>query len=206
MDTNLHNITENKQSIFDYIKSQKWFFGVRADESLLFYSAKRNGYVKYIKKEYGIEFAETLLIPLKKNYPIRVFNLWQAKKFHTISNEKILKNPQILISYAKKNDLLYQDIEAYSKKLIVAIKKNGYHENIRLFNKIFGLYEIASAQFIIVFSLGLKLAENKENLKNIKGVIKKHDIWRNNVAFKEEAIGENLFYFFKFLTKNLESF
>jgi phosphohistidine swiveling domain-containing protein len=201
MDTNLHNITENKQSIFDYIKSQKWFFGVRADESLLFYSAKRNGYVKYIKKEYGIEFAETLLIPLKKNYPIRVFNLWQAKKFHTISNEKILKNPQILISYAKKNDLLYQDIEAYSKKLIVAIKKNGYHENIRLFNKIFGLYEIASAQFIIVFSLGLKLAENKENLKNIKGVIKKHDIWRNNVAFKEEAIGENLFYFFKFLTK-----
>jgi len=194
-------IENNGKNIFDYIKSQKWFFGVRADESLLFYSAKRNGYVKYIKKEYGIRFAETLLIPLKKNYPIRVFNLWQAKNFHAISNKKILKNPQILISYTKKNDLLYQDIKIYGRKLIMSIKKDDYHESIGLFNKILGLYEIASAQFIIIFSLGLKLAENKDNLKNIKGVIKKHDTWRNNVAFKEEAMGENLFYFFKFLTK-----
>lgn len=84
---------------------------MRADESLLFYSAKRNGYAKYIKEEYGIEFAETLLIPLKKNYPIRVFNLWQAKNFYAVSNEKILKNPQILVSYVEKNSLIYQDIE-----------------------------------------------------------------------------------------------
>jgi len=199
--TTLHNITKNKQSVFDYIKSQKWFFGVRADESLLFYSAKRNGYAKYIKKEYGIEFAETLLIPLKKNHPLRVFNLWQAKNFHAISNEKILKNPQILISYVKKNDLLYQDIKMYGEKLISATKKADYHESTALFNKICDLYEVASGQFIIIFSLGLKLAENKDNLKNIKGVIKIHDIWRNSVAFKEEAMGENLFYFFKFLAK-----
>lgn len=199
--TTLRNITKNKQGVFDYIKSQRWFFGVRADESLLFYSAKRNGYAKYIKKEYGIEFAETLLIPLKKNHPIRVFNLWQAKNFHTISNEKILKNPQILISYVEKNDLLYQDIEMYGKKLISATKKEDYHESVKLFNKIRNLYEVASGQFIIIFSLGLKLTENKDNLKNIGGVIKKHDIWRNSVAFKEETMGENLFYFFKFLTK-----
>lgn len=139
--TTLRNMTKNKQSIFDYIKSQKWFFGVRTGESLLFYSAKRNGYAKYIKKEYGIEFAETLLIPLKKNHPIRVFNLQQAKNFHTISNEKILKNPQILTSYVEKNDLLYQDIESYGKKLIVAIEKNDYHKSVGLFNKICNLYE-----------------------------------------------------------------
>lgn len=199
--TTLDNITKNKQGIFDYIKSQRWFFGVRADESLLFYSAKRNGYIKYIKKEYGIEFAETLLIPLKKNHPIRVFNLWQAKNFHAISNEKILKNPQILVSYVEKNDLLYQDLESYGKKLILAIEKNDYHKSVGLFNKMRAIYEIASGQFIIIFSLGLKLAENKDNLKNIEGVIKKHDTWRNSVAFKEEAMGENLFYFFKFLTK-----
>lgn len=199
--TTLHNITRNKQGIFDYIKGQRWFLGVRADESLLFYSAKRNGYAKYIKKEYGIEFAETLLIPLKNNRPIRVFNLWQAKNFHAISNNKILKNPQILISYVKKNDLLYKDIESYGKKLIVAIKKNDYHKSVILFNKIRYLYEIASGQFIIIFSLGLKLAENKDNLKNIEGVSKKHDMWRNSVAFKEEAMGENLFYFFRFLIK-----
>lgn len=199
--TTLHNITKNNQSIFDYIKSQKWFFGVRADESLLFYSAKRNGYIKYIKKEYGIEFAETLLIPLKKNHPIRVFNLWQAKNFHIVSNEKILKNPRILVSYVEKNDFLYQDIESYGKKLIMAIEKNDYHKSVGLFNKIRDLYEIVSGQFIIIFSLGLKLAENKDNLKDIARVIKKHDVWRNSVAFKEEAMGENLFYFFKFLTK-----
>jgi phosphoenolpyruvate synthase/pyruvate phosphate dikinase len=199
--TTLHNITENKQSIFDYIKSQKWFFGVRADESLLFYSVKRNGYIKYINKEYGIDFAETLLIPLKKNYPIRVFNHWQAESFHAISNKKILKNPKILISYIKKSDLLFQDIKIFGKKLILVTKENNYRKSAGLFNKILGLYEIASAQFIIIFSLGLKLAENKDKLKNVEGVIKKHDIWRNSMAFKEEAMGENLFYFFKFLTK-----
>ena len=193
--------TKNKQSILNYIKSQKWFFGVRADESLLFYSAKRNSYNKYTKKEYGIQFAETLLVPLKKNCPVRVFNLLQAKRFHEISNKKILKNPQILISYAEKNNLMYKDIEAHCKKLNGAVKRGGYHESIRLFNKILDLYEIASAQFIIIFSLGLKLAENKDGLKNIKDVIKKHDTWRNSVAFKEEAMAKNLLYFFEFLTK-----
>jgi phosphoenolpyruvate synthase/pyruvate phosphate dikinase len=89
----------------------------------------------------------------------------------------------------------------YGKKLITAIKKDSYQESVKLFDKTLDLYEIASAQFIIIFSLGLKLAENKDDLKNIKGVIKKHDTWRNSVAFKEEAMGENLFYFFKFLTK-----
>ena len=33
-------------------------------------------------------------------------------------------------------------------------------------------------------------------------MVKKHDTWRNSVAFKEETMGENLFQFFKyFLTK-----
>ena len=195
------NIIENNQSIFNYIKSQAWFFGVRADESLLFYSARRNSYIEYIKKEYGVEFAETMLVPLKRNYPIRVFNLQQAKEFHAISKKKILKNPQILISYVKKNNLLYREIEAYSKKLIATAKRSDYLRSIWLFNKILSLYEIANAQFIIIFSLGLKLVENKNKLKNIKGIIREHDIWRNGVAFKEEAMGKSLICFFKFLTK-----
>ena len=197
--TSLKKIKQNKQTIFDYIKSQTWFFGVRADESLLFYSAKRNGYKKYIKKEYGVEFAETLLIPLKNNYPIRIFNLWQAKNFHAVSNKKILQNPQVLISYVKKNDLLYRGIETHGKKLIRAIEKNEYHKSIELFKEVFSFYEIASAQFIIIFSLGLKLAENKDSLKNIKNITKEHDAWRNSIVFKEEAMDENLFNFFKFL-------
>lgn len=199
--TTLFNISKNKQVIFDYIKSQKWLLDGRADESLLFYSAKQNGYVKYVKKEYGIEFAETLLIPLKNNRSIRVLNIWQTKNFHAVSNEKNQNNPQILISYIEKNDLLYQNIESYGKKLIIAIEKNDYHKSLRLFNKICNLYEIASSQFVIIFYLGLNLAENKDSLKNIENVTEKHDKWRNSVALKEEAMGENLFYFFRFLTK-----
>lgn len=199
--TTLNNEFGSKQDIFNYIEKQEWFFGVRADESLLFYSAKRSGYDKYIKKEYGIGFAETLLVPFSKKYPIRVFNLRQAKHFHAISNYKILKNPQILIRYIEADNLIYNKIKKEGEKLIKAIQKNNYKECVRLFKKILSFYEIASAQFIIIFSLGLKLTENKDNLKNIRNIIKKHDVWRNSVAFKEEKMGENLFCFFEFLTK-----
>ncbi len=196
--TTISNISTNNQNVFDYIKSQKWFFGVRADESLLFYSAKTGGY-KHIKQEYGMNFAETLLIPLRKNYPIRVFNLSQAKNFHAVSNERILKSPKILSDYVKEDDVVYEKIGAEGKKLLFAIEKDNYKESVKLFNKILSLYEIASAHFIIIFSLGLKLAENTASLKNIADVAKKHDVWRNSVAFKEETMGENLFHFFKYL-------
>jgi len=204
--TTLKNIVQNKQSIFHYIKSQNWFFGVRADESLLCYSAKRDEYVRIIKKDYGIEFAETLLVPLKKNYLVRVFNLRQAKAFHAISKEKVFKNPKILFSYVKKNDMLWKNIVLQEEELTKAIKKKDYFKSLELFKKIFNLYEIASAQFIIIFSLGLKLTEDRDKLKNIRKILKTHDVWRNNVAFKNEELEESLFYFFKFLTnqKNLK--
>ena len=190
------------QNLIEKIKSQKWFFGTRRiEELLLFYSARRNSYSKYIKKEYGISFAETLFIPLKRDYPIRIFNLSQAKKFHEISNKKILKNPQILISYIEKNKILYQEINRHGKKLIFAIKEDDQQRSIELFNKTLSLYEIAIAQFIIIFSLGFKLVENKDTLKNIDQVIKKHDIWRNSLTFKEEPMNKSLFYFFKFITE-----
>jgi phosphoenolpyruvate synthase/pyruvate phosphate dikinase len=39
------------------------------------------------------------------------------------------------------------------------------------------------------------------NLNNAEDVVKKYNTWRNSVAFKkEEAMGENLFHFFKYLT------
>ncbi len=199
--TTLPNTTKRKQTILNYIKGQKWFFGVRADESLLFYSAKQDGCNEYIKKEYGAEFAETLLIPLLKNRPIRVFNLSQAKKFHEFSNKKILKNPRIILTYIAKNNRLYQEMESNGKRLATAIKNCDYHKSAGLFNKICNLYKVAGAQYIIIFSLGLKLTENINNLKNIGGIVQKHDEWRNSVAFKEEELGENLFYFFKFLSE-----
>ena len=152
--TTIHNVSLANRKILDYIESQKWFFGVRADESLLFFSAKTGGY-KFIEQNYGMHFAETLLIPLRKNYPIRVFNLLQAKSFHAVSNERILKDPKILSNYVKKDDVVYRKIEAEGKNLILMLKKDDYEEGVKSFNKILSLYEIASAHFIIIFSLGL---------------------------------------------------
>ncbi len=191
----------SKQKIFDYIKSQKWFFGVRADESLLFYSAKTSGY-DYIRQEYGMSFAETILIPLRKSSPIRVFNLVQAKKFHAFSYEKIYKNPKILSDFVNKDNAVYKKIAVKGKKMLLAIKKNDYDQSLNIFNEILSLYEKSSAYFIIIFSLGLKLTENSHDLKNVNKILKVHDAWRNSVAFKEEAMGENLFYFISYLIKN----
>jgi len=196
--TTIHNVSPANRKILDYIKSQKWFFGARADESLLFFSAKTGGY-KFIEQNYGMRFAETLLIPLRKNYPIRVFNLLQAKRFHSVSNKRILKDPKILLNYVKKDDVVYRKIEAEGKNLILMLKNDDYEEGVKSFNKILSLYEIASAHFIIIFSLGLKLAENIHNLNDIEKIVKAHDTWRNSVAFKEEAMGENLFHFFTYL-------
>lgn len=196
--TTMNGVVSANQNPFDYIKSQKWFFGVRADESLFFYSAKIGGY-DYIKRKYGIGFAETLLIPLRKNYPIRVFNLLQAKDFHTVSNGKILKDPEILALYIQKDNVVYKKIDTKGEKILLSLKKDDYDHSISLFNELLSLYEIVSAHFIIIFSLGLKLAENINNLHDIKRVTKAHDVWRNTVAFKEERMGETLFHFFEYL-------
>jgi len=197
--TFIRQIKQKTSSLYDYIKSQNWFFGVRAEESLLFYSAKREGYKQYLKKEYGMEFADTMLLPIRKDYPIRVFNRDQFKDFHVISEKKILKNPKILLSFIEKNELSWQDIARQNNELATALKRNDYIESIKLFKNIFSLYEISSVQFIIIFSLGLKLTENKNNLSGVEKILKKHDDWRNSIAFKEEKMGKNLFCFFKFL-------
>ena len=206
--TTLQDTSQNERKIIDYIKSHRWFFGVRRiDDWLLFYSVEKcDGYVKYVKKEYGIEFAEAVFMPSQKDYSLRAINFEQAKDFHVLSREKILKNPQILISYIKNNELLYRNIRKKRKKLIQMINKSDYHKSKELFKKIISLYEIVSAQFLIIFSLALKLIDNGANLKNIKGIIRKYGAWKNAARFKEEATIEDLFYFFRFLTnkKNLK--
>ncbi len=197
--TTLLNGEDEEANLLNYIKSEKWFLGIRADESLLFYSAKQQGCNKYIERKHGITFAESLLVTLSSNYPIRVFNLWQAKLFHAVSKEKIENNPLILLDYINENEKIYKSINNYCNKLIEAIKNNQTVESKKLFIKIFNMYEKVSAHFIIIFSLGLKLAENKDNIKNADELIKKHDEWRNSEVFREEAMGESIFYLFNYL-------
>lgn len=137
-------------------------------------------------------------MPLEKNYPIRVFNLWQMKIFHHLSNLKIKKKPELLKFYIEEDEKIYNQISEYGQKLIT---DNNVNNKIKYYKKIIKLYEIASAQFLIIFSLGLKLMEKQNKIKNSEELIKIHDEWRNTVAFKEEMMIEHLLSFFKSLFK-----
>ncbi|MBU1348586.1 hypothetical protein KJ781_00770 [Patescibacteria group bacterium] len=195
--TTLRKGRATEPTLLDYLKSQLWFFGIRADESLLFYSAKRHGQDIYLNRKHGAMATETLLIPLIENLPIRVFNLAQAKRFHAVSNRKILRNPRLLTDYIVKDDHTWRKIEQVCRRLMQATAKGNHTDGVALFKKSMDLYELASAYFTIIFSLGLKLAENANQLKNIGAITKKHDVWRNSVAFKEERLGESWWRFFQ---------
>jgi phosphohistidine swiveling domain-containing protein len=172
-----------------YIKNQNWFFGVRAEESLFFFSMKMIGEKKLMKKEYGAEFMEKILAPAKKDYPVRVINLDQAKAFHAHSLDLLLKDPQILTDYVKEDMRLWADIRALCKKV----------DSIDKFKKIVARYEVYGVHFNIIFSLGMKLTENADKFdkKTIGPILKQHDGWRNSVAFEEEKMGEALYLFLK---------
>lgn len=195
--TTLNNNKSN--DIFDYIKQQDWFFGIKADESLLFYSVKQEGIKKYVEKEHSIAFADTLFISIKNDYPIRILNSIGASSFHEISEQKIFDNPTIIEDFIKADNKLWDNILKSSNELISTINKKDIVKSIIIFKKIFDLYEKTRAKFIIIFSLGLKLTQNQEKLSNIDDILKNHDSWRNSVAIKEDKMGETTFYFIKFL-------
>lgn len=191
---------QDNKNLLNYIKTQNWFFGIKANESLLFYSARQDGCNRHLKKIQGVTFAENIFISINKGYPARILNLDQAKIFHSFSSKKILYNSNILSYYIKRNNLQWEIIEGLGEKLIQHIKKNDYFKIVQLYKEIIRSYEIISAQSITIFSLGLKLTEIAKNQKD-KSILAEHNKWRNGVVFKEENMGKNLFYFFKFLTK-----
>lgn len=186
-------------SVSDYIESQRWFIGIRADASLFFYSIKQDGNDRYVSKWHGIPFAETILVPIKKNYPIRVFNLDQTKKFHAVSLDKITRRPGILEKYIASNNLVWKLIEKQRNELSDFVSSDKYSRAAGRFFALLNLYEKAAAQYNIIFSLGLKMTENKENIHNSGNILIKHDIWRNSVALKEDLMGETVYYFIKYV-------
>jgi len=182
------------------IKSSKWFFGVRAEESLFFYSAKYFKREKLTKKYYQSNFVETLLFPLRNDYPVRVFNLRQAKRFHQESKNKIFKNPQIILRFIDLDNKNWQGVKRISKKLLKAIKLSQFKESQELFKKLIVKYGEYGNLFFINFSLGMVMTEQQTEFKNnILPILKKHNQWRNSVAFKEEELGEIFYKFFKML-------
>lgn len=185
--------------LFAYLKSQKWFFGVRADASLLFYSSKQDGVRRHVKDMHGLDFAETMLVPLD-GQPVRAINVEQAKTFHEASREMVTENPGILAERIKENDRLWVRIARECEGLDRAVKAGDEASAVAAFKQISSSYAQAGAQFIVIFSLGLKLTEACE-VPESKPVLALHDVWRNTVALKEELMGESWYDFFEFMAK-----
>jgi len=188
--------------LLSYLKSQKWFFGVRADAALLFYSSKQEGVRRHVKDIHGIDFAETLLAPLN-GQPVRVINVEQAKAFHEVSLAKVKEDPSILVERIKENDKLWVRIGRECEALDKAVKSDDETAAIEAYRQVSASYAETGAQFIVIFSLGLKLTE----LNAVRGTrygdaLALHDHWRNHVALKEELMGECWYDFFVFMAEH----
>jgi phosphohistidine swiveling domain-containing protein len=186
------------KELFNEIKNKKWFFGIRAEESLFFYSAKYLNREDLTNKHYQSGFVETLLFPIKDDYPVRVFNLAQAKSFHQESLDKVLNNPEIFLAFIKQDEELWKEIEKLSRNLKESIEANDYQQSIKLFQQLLDKYGQYGNLFSINFSLGKVMTENKnEFADDITAILQKHDQWRNSVALTEEKLGEIFYEFIK---------
>ncbi|MFZ5364817.1 MAG: PEP-utilizing enzyme [Patescibacteria group bacterium] len=181
------------------IFSKKWFLGIRREESLFFYSSKFIDREKFTLKKYENNFVESILIPHEDNELIRAFNSDQAKLFHQESKEKVLKDFSIIEKFISHDDTLWVEIQKLSEKLAKSVEKLDFKKAKGIFQRILEKYGEHGAYFFFIFSVGMMLEGNKEEVANSKPALAAHDKWRNEVAFKEEKMGENLFGFFKLL-------
>lgn len=172
--------------ILSEVKKREWFFGVRAEESLFFYSAKYLSIGEIVEEEGWPNFIETLLVPIAGDYPIRVFHLDDAKRFHQHSLAAATKEPGLINKYIQKDEALWQKMLGESQPDLESLLK---------------MYAHHGSLFLVIFSLGKVMAENPK--KFVPGLLKEHDQWRNDVAFKEEQIGEIFFNILSSIKLNL---
>ncbi|HUT22652.1 MAG TPA: PEP-utilizing enzyme [Candidatus Bipolaricaulota bacterium] len=191
--------------VFEQIKRRKWFLGIRREESLFFYSAKFMDREKFTLKNYKNNFVESIIFPQKDNEVIRAFNLDQSKLFHQESKKKVLRNPELLRKYIDHDDKLWKKISKLSERLEKFIEKRDLKKAKKCFQDILEKYGEHGAYFLFIFSMGMMLEENKKEIENAGQVLEAHNKWRNEIAFKEEKMGENLFDFFEFLKKEKKS-
>ena len=178
--------------ILNYIKNEKWFQGIRAEDSLFMFSLKIMGQRELMKKNYGCDFVECLLCPTKKSFFIRIFNLNKAKEFHAYSLSQIKKDENIIKIFLDKDQLLWKEIFILCKKLKKACEEKNKEISKKLFIQICEKYKEYGLHFFVLFSLGMKLTEVGTNNKIL---LKMHDQWRNTVTFEEEKLGEAIWFF-----------
>jgi phosphohistidine swiveling domain-containing protein len=191
-----------EEDLLRYLKQKKWFFSALAKESFFLYTLELWDREKLMKKENFPDFVETLLVPLKDDYPIRLFNSQQAKKFHKGSLNKLKKNPKIILDYLNKGEQVWKKIFFFTERLNKTIKEDDYKSSLNIFEEIIKLYGEHGNLFFINFSFGRVLFDHQKEFKNdVQIYLKKHDVWRNKFVFNEERL-ENIFYhFLKYLMK-----
>ena len=181
----------NHEKKIKYICQQKWFFGVRRVVSPKYLSIKLRGEKKLIPRYHRAEFVERLIVPLKKDFPTVIINLDQAKRFHSKSLQRLVKDSRLLEKYIDREDKNWQEMLALGKKLVRASKKKELKEVKKLFAKIVVRLERHGFYFFTIFSMGKVLTEYANKVKvsgDIKKALQKHDKWRNSVVFNEEKI------------------
>ncbi len=174
--------------------------GVRSDSSLFFYTAKTDGYRKHIGPDWSGCFAESMLVPIDDR-TVRVINLEQAKRFHAVSEGKVTKDPNLLSEHVDRSDRLYEQMTAAGARLVETIGRDDREKATVIFKELIDLYREAGAEFVLIFSLGLKLSERADPKPEARLSLQRHDVWRNSVAFKEESLGDNLYRFFKYILR-----
>ncbi|MBR9677001.1 hypothetical protein GOV04_02575 [Candidatus Woesearchaeota archaeon] len=164
-----------EQRLLNYVKRNQWFTGVRTTDNLLFFSLRTSGERKHDKK-----FIERLLLPIDQKH-VRVFNLKTAKTFHKLSAKQLLKDKKLLNNTIQKCETLMSDMLLLSKQSLKKPTKKGV-------KKLLVMYEYYSYLFMKSFSLGLMLKQNKKKNSSLK----KHNLWRNTIVFKEEQAEKNI--------------
>ncbi|MDD4995010.1 MAG: PEP-utilizing enzyme [Patescibacteria group bacterium] len=173
------------------IKRQKWFFGVRVDESMFFITSaflNRNA----LMKQYGWPGTiGEIWVASGRVLPVRIFNLADAKRFHARSLKCALRDNGIINKYIKQDDALWPKMRA-------AARAGDFEE----FRKVYGRH---SALFLIIFSLGKVMRENTEKFSGAlaRRALAEHDRWRNAQALPEEKLGEMLFKSIRRLIRRL---
>jgi len=191
-------------NLLKYIKQQDWFFGIRREEALFFYSAKYKQRAELTSKYYKSPFVESILFPRKENELIRLFNLEQAKIFHQESKDKICQSPNILFRLVRTQQSLWRRIAEKEKQLKIITKKGDRKKAVSLFNKLLDLYGQGGADFFAFFSFGMMLQECGQKEKNVQLALRAHNQWRNSITFKEEELGKTFYNFFDFWLRSIK--
>lgn len=181
-----------------YLQSQQWLFRTREDASLVFFSARQMGYRQYIGEWYGVAFADTVFMAPEKRL-VSIFHEEHLAEFHEVSKKMIFADPFVLETWIEKYEESWKVIREDIAQLQHAVEEFDETLSVKIFQRMMQKYSQASAQLMVVFSLGTTLAENLDRFTGVNEIMNHHDILRNSIAIRDEKLGECIFHFLRFV-------